>query len=396
MTSITIDAVITFPNGLPPGPQGPQGPQGDVGPQGPAGPQGPQGDAGTGGSGYSQRPIIYRQNAKEPAFKKGAGNTILLRADVQIEAGGVLYAPTGDQAVTLPTLVAGTDYRIILKSDGFLEAITYSDAVPSGAFVLGGFHHLIGSPAAGLDSGGGWTPTLLEWSIWDIGFRPKCDPRGMTRVGNAGFWVDIYFQGDSSNADGVSRNNDTILTGANPPVIPADYGGNGVSKFSTMNWWESSEHLRQWGKRLPSYEEMCLAGFGANDGDGRGAHPVKTGFATNNTPPNSDPNFTSKFGLIQATGVLWIWTSSLSDWQGAATANAHGWEAYDVTGGRGKLILQNSADLTAILYGGSYVYTTTGSPTGATYVAGSRCGETIEKLWDNSSSIAVRGACDHC
>lgn len=400
MSSVTLDASITFPGGLPTGPQGPagpQGPQGEMGPAGPQGPQGIQGPAGTGGgSAYSMRPVIYRKNTKEPAFKKGVGNTISLRAGVEIEAGGVLYAPTTDQSVTLPTLVAGTDYRIILKSDGALEAITYSDVVPAGAYVLGGFHHLIGSPATGLDSGGGWTPTLLEWSIWDIGFRPKCDPRGMTRIGNAGFWADIYFHGNSSNTDGVTRNNDTILTGTNPPVIPAEYGGNGTTKFSTMNWWESSEHLRQWGKRLPSYEEMCLAGFGANDGAGRGAHPVKTGFATGNTPPNSsDPNFTSKFGLIQATGTLWIWTSSLSDWQGTATANAHGWEAYDVTGGRGKLILQNNADLTAMLYGGSHVYTTAGSPTGVTNVAGSRCGETIEKLWDNSSSIAVRGACDH-
>lgn len=393
MTALTLDASITFPGGLP---TGPQGPQGDVGPAGPQGPQGIQGPAGTGGgSSYSQRPKIFRAIEREPAFKNGTGNTIYLRAGVQIEVGGVLYAPTADQAVTLPTLTAGTDYRIAILADGSLQAYTYADALPSGAVVLGGFHHLIGSPATGLDSGGGWTPTLLEWSIWDLSFRPKCDPRGMTRVGNSGTWVDIYFQGDSSNEDGVSRNNDPILTGANPPLIPADYGGNGTTKFSTLTWWEANEHLRQWGKRLPSYEEMCLAGFGTNEGDGRGSHPVKTGFATANTPVNSDPNFTSKWGGIQITGCVWIWTSTLSDWQGTATTNEWGWEAYDMTGGRGKLILQNSADLTAMLYGGSSVYTSTSSPTGAVAVAGSRCGETIEKLWDNSMNIAIRGACDH-
>jgi hypothetical protein len=337
---------------------------------------------------------MYKEDNNLPAFKK-VGLGVSIRAGVEIDHNGTTYVTTTDTAVTLPTLVAGTDYRIAVKSDGTLQAYTYTDMLPTGSKVVGGFHFLPGSPATGLDTGGGWTPTILEWSIWDVNYRPKCDPRGMTRIGNSGVWVDIYFQGNSSNADGVSRNNDPILTGSNPPLRAIDYGGNGVAQLSTMNWWDANEHLRQWGKRLPSYEEMALAGFGTNEGTGRGLHPVKTGFATYNTPVHSDPNFTSKWGLIQATGVMWIWTSTLSDWQGTATANAHGWEAYDVTGGRGKLILQNSADLTSLLYGGSSVYTDSGSPTGAVAVAGSRTTETIEKLWDNSENIAIRGACDH-
>lgn len=366
--SVTFNASITVPAGLP----------------------------GGGGSAYSQRPAIYAPVSSESAFKKGSGNTIYLKAGAQLELGGVLCAPTSDQAVTGATLVAGTDYRFVAKTDCSVQYISYSDSIPSGGVVVGGFHQLIGAPATGLSSGGNTTPTLLEWSIWDLSFKPSCDPRGMTRVGNAKDWLDIYFQGDSSNADGVSRNNDTILTGGNPPLIPADYGGNGTTKFGTMTWWEANEHLRNWGKHLPSYEVLSLAAFGTNEGAGRGNHPIKTGFATYNAATaSSDANFTSKWGLIQVTGVLWHWTSTFSVWQGTPTSNSWGWEAYNKAGGRGKQILQTDRGSSVLLHGGSNVYTSSGSPTGATAVAGSRSMETIEAPWDSSANIAIRGACDH-
>ena len=218
----------------------------------------------------------------------------------------------------------------------------------------------------------------------------------MTRIGNYRGWIDIYFQGDSSSADGVSRNNDPILTGSNPPLIPISYGGNGTTKYSTFNWWEANEHLAEWRKRLPTYAELVLAAFGTNEGAGRGNHPIKTGFATYNTATSSsDANFTSKWGLIQVTGVLWHWTSTFSAWQGTPTSNSWGWEAYNNTGGRGKSIMQTDRNATVLLFGASNVYTSSGSPTGATAVAGSRAMETIETPWDNSSNIAIRGVCDH-
>lgn len=348
-----------------------------------------------GSSTVSQRLQLAKDDSFSPAFTKVA-SSITVKAGTEIRFGNTVCTYASVTYVVMPTLLAGSDYRIAAKTDCGLEAYNYSTALPSGAEVVGGFHYLPGGYPTDLDQGGNWTPTILEWSIWDLNFRPACkNPRGMTRVGNAGFWVDIYFAGDTYATDGVGRNNDTIITGTNPPVRSADYGGNGVAKLTTFNWWDANEMVRQWGKRLPSYQEMVLAGFGTNEGAGRGSHPVKTGFANANTPTHSDPNFTSKWGLIQATGVIWIWLADFSDWQGTATANAHGWEAYDVTGGRGKIILQNNADLTALLYGGSHVYTNTGSPTGVAAVAGSRTTETIEKPWDYSTNIAARGACDH-
>lgn len=327
---------------------------------------------------------------------KAVGNALYLRAGVQVEFMGVLYAPTSDVVVTMPTLTAGTDYRVAIKTDGSYEGYTYTDTLPSAAQVVGGFHYLPGNPGV-FPSGGGLTPTLLEYSIWDISFRPKCDPRGMTRVGNSGKWIDIYFQGDSSNTDGVSRNNDPILTGANPPVIPADYGGNGTTKFGTLNWWESNEHFRQWGKELPSYALMCLAAFGTKEKDGRGGHPIKTGLNTYNQTSqyggSPDHNFTSKWGVIQSTGCVWVWCSDLSYTPGPLSTSSWGFETYE-TGGRGKIIMRNDG-ATALLFGAQSIYRNSIGQNGTFDVAGSRCMEPIEKLPSYSTNIAIRGCADH-
>lgn len=349
--------------------------------------------------GYSIRPKIYRPDRANPAFK-AVGNALVLRAGVQIEFNGVLYAPAVDIPVALPTLLPGRDYAVRIKPGStaadlsdLLQAYQYPDNSPAGSAIIGGFHFLPGDPATGLSTGGGWTPTLLAWSIWDTSFKPSCpDPRGMTRVANTGKWIDIYFQGTSSNDDGVSRNNDPILTGTNPPRIPVDFGGNGSTKFTTMNWWEANEHIRQWGKELPSYSLMCLAAFGTNEKDGRGVQPANTGL-TSGYNGSSDPNFTSKWGLIQATGCMWIWCADMAYLPGPLSTSAWGFETYE-TGGRGKLIQKNDG-ATALLFGAQSIYRNSIGQNGTVDVAGSRCMETIEKLSDSSANIAIRGCADH-
>jgi hypothetical protein len=314
--------------------------------------------------------------------------------DVYLDAGTLIGWSTYDcdfpsaTAVTLPTMVGGTDYEIRVKTDCSLYARDYAATPIAGSKALGGFHFLPGSYPNDHNLGGTSMPTLLEWSFWDRNFRPSCpDPRGMTKIGNAPFWVDIYFAGDSYATDGVSRNNQPILTGTNPPERADDYGGYGTSKYGTLNWWEANEVVNQWGKRLPSYGEMTLAAFGASEGKGRGNHPIYTGLNTFNTSTMWwDRYFTSKFGLIQAVGSIWIWTSDLSDWEGTAATGPFGWDAYNVTGGRGSIIMQNSDDLTALLFGGKWGYQDAN---------GTRMTETIEKLWDSSANLGLRGAADH-
>lgn len=339
-------------------------------------------------SGGNDFPSYFsKADAFSVAFYK-SGSDVYLKEGTEIGWSAYDCEFSSDTAVSLPTLVAGTDYEIRVNSDCSLYARDYDTAPVADSKAIGGFHYLPGSYATDHNMGGNTTPTILEWSFWDRNFRPSCpDPRGMTKIGNAPFWIDIYFAGDSYSHDGVSRNNQPILTGTNPPERADDYGGYGVSKYAGLNWWEANEVANQWGKRLPSYAEMTLAAFGAKEGKGRGNHPIKTGLNTANASVMWwDKFFTSKFGLIQAVGVIWIWTSDLSDWEGTAATGPYGWSPYNVTGGRGELILQNSDDLTALLFGGKWNYEE---------INGTRTTETIEKLWDNSANLGMRGAADH-
>lgn len=351
-----------------------------------------------GGSGYSHRPKVFRADRNNSVFKKGVGNTLYWRAGAELEWNGLLYTPTIDQSVVLPTLVAGEDYRIVVKADYTLQAYTYTDTLPAGCAVIGGFHHLPGGAATGLSTGGSWIPELHVPSIWDLSWCPENggDPRGMALIGHTDEWLDIYFQGDSSCADGVSRNNDFILHGTNPPIRALDFGGNGTAKYDSFNWWEANEHLRQHGKYLPSYELMCLAALGTNEGYGRGNHPVKTGLATyNNGSSSSDPNFTSKY-IIQATGCVWIWTSTMCTGIGDTPSTAWGYDGYAVTQDRGKLIMQSSRRACNMLFGASSIYLDTGNQTnGIPGAAGSRCMETVEALQDTSPNLGCRGARRH-
>lgn len=403
----------------PTGPQGPQGIQGDTGPQGPtgatgpAGPQGLQGDTGPagpqgiqgppgtgGGSTISQRLRIYRADKSNSAFKV-VGPLVYLRAGVEIEFNGVLYAPTADVPVAMPSLVGGTDYRIAIKADWTFQGYTYTDTLPAGAVVAGGIHMLPGSPATGFSTGGGLTPTLHEPSVWDVSYGADGDLRGMARIGQTDEWEDIYWQGDSSCIDGVSRNDDWILCGTNPPIIPADYGGDGTTKYANadMNWWAAVEHLAQHGKYLPSYALSCLAAFGTNETDARGAHPVKTGLNTYNTPAqyngSSDSNFTSKY-LIQATGCIWGYTSDFGYFPGAQTSHFAGYNTFG-TGGRGKILMKETSGLTVILHGTQSIWRNSIGQGGYGFVdvAGSRSAETLEPLQASSANIGFRGCRKH-
>lgn len=336
---------------------------------------------------YASGPVaIQKADPTTAAFYK-SGSSVYVTAGDTIIAGGVTCSYPSAVAVSLPTLVAGTDYQIVIDDGCDLDARTYAASLATGEYRVGGFHFLPGSYPSDHNLGGNTTPTILEYSIWDVAFRPTCSPLGMSKIGHAPEWLDIYFLGNSSNADGVSRNNDTILTGTNPPERADDFGGYGTSKYAKLNWWSANEFVAQWGKHLPSYSLMTRAAFGAQEGKGRGNHPVTTGFATTNGAIMwSDQRFTGKFGQIQVIASIWLWTSDFSDWEGTPATGPYGWDAYDVTEGRGQLILQNSDDLTALLFGGK---------SGYEEINGTRTTETIEKLWDNSVNIGIRGACDH-
>jgi len=321
------------------------------------------------GSSAATTGSFYKVDPSAVAFIKTGTGTAAIKAGTIAAVGGTPVAFGIDTAVIMPTLVAGTDYAIYACTDGSIRADA-SFSAPSGYTTansrrIGGFHFAPGGNAAAR-AGGNTTPQINEYSFWDLKFKPTCpDPRGMTLVAN-GFWTDIYLTGVDHYTNGTSKYNVTIADGGSPPKVPALFGGNGSTAYSTFNWWEAGEVARSHGKRLPTYAEFCALAYGTTEAASGGTDPVSTILRA---------AYTSKWGVMLATGNSWQWGADFGG--GAAAA---GWTAN--TDSRGSTYqMENSAR-----FGGEWFETTH---------SGSRCSawtSTVPYSHPNSSS---RFSCDH-
>lgn len=290
------------------------------------------------------------------------------------ETAQVIYVGVGDDiveiasgtSISMPTLSAGTDYAIWCAPDGSLEADTsFTSAPTSGARLIGGFHYAPGGNASG-QSGGDSTAQINEYSFWDLRYRPACeDPRGMTLVAG-GFWADIYLTGVDHHVNGTSAYNVTIADGSSAPKVPSEFGGNGSTTYGSYTWYEAAELLASHGKKLPTQQEFMALAYGTTEETSRGSDPGSTGL---------DSDYTSKWGVMQSTGVMRVW------------GNHHGGEVdntdwADNTDGRGESYYQPSA----VLFGGFW---TNGSRAGSRF---SRWGNAPS---DSGNNVGSRGVCDH-
>jgi hypothetical protein len=266
------------------------------------------------------------------------------------------------------TFVAGTD-SLAGGSSGNVASITnyYPAKVATGcALSCGTTNQNIASTAFTYWLGGDTTPAINPYSFWDLKFRPSCaDPRGMTLVANS-FWADIYILNTDSDANGTSKFGATIADGSSPPKKPLAFGGNGAAAYTTFNWWEANEVLAAFGKRSASYQEYSALAFGTTEASSIGADQITA---------KLNAAYTSKWGVIQATGVMYIWGR---DFGGGAAGAA--WVAN--TGGRGSTYqLPNAA-----FFGG---YWADGASAGSRY-----------SYWglspsSSGSGISGRGVSDH-
>lgn len=316
------------------------------------------------------------------AWSKTGAFTVSTATTLYVEVNGAVKTIASSTAVTMPgSATTGTDYAIWAKTDGTLEATNNHTSPPAtGARKVGGFHYAPGSNAAAQD-GGDTTPQINEYSFWDLKFRPACpDPRGMTLVAG-GFWADIYLCGVNHYTNGTSKYNVTIADGSAPPKIPAQFGGNGSTAYSNGNWWNFAEVMRSWGKRLPTYSEFAALAYGVKEAHSIQDDPINTGLVngSGSAGAGEDLNankYTSKWGVIQATGNLYTWGDEFGG--GAAAAS---WTAN--TGGRGSTYQMENA----VILGGSW---------GNAADSGSRC-----SAWNNSPTVSAngglggRGVCDH-
>ena len=333
--------------------------------------------------------VFIKADISMVSFARTGAGTAQVRAGTKVGVQSVLVTFTTATNITMPALTAGTDYYIYVSTAGVIQAVaatgTWPTPVaspPANSRLIGGFHYAPGGNATGTN-GGDTTPAINEFSFWDLKWKPVCpDPRGMTLVANR-FWSDIYLLNRDPQTNGTSKHNVAIADGATggttTAIIPTAFGGNGSTRYSVQDWWSTAECLSAFGKRLPRYSEFGSLAYGVKENVSLNADPVNTGLVNGSGSGTGidtlGQRYTSKWGVIQATGTMWVWGDEFGGGNAAAS-----WA--NVNGGRGQVYQQENA----VLLGGDWPNTVN---------SGSR-----SSLWSASpsysnSTLGGRGVCDH-
>jgi len=301
------------------------------------------------------------------AWTKTGNFTATTSQILYIEVNGVVKTIASGATITMPgSATTGADYAIWAKTDGTLEATTNHTSPPTAnARKVGGFHYAPGGNATA-QSGGNTTAQINEYSFWDLKFRPVAnDPRGMTLVAG-GFWADIYLTNTDPDTNGTSKYNVTQGDGSSPPKISTLFGGNGTTTYGSLTWFESCEIASAYQKRLMTQREFMAMAYGTTEASSVGTDQVSTIL---------NSAYTSKWGVIQAAGVLWSWGDDRGGPAAAASWNAN-------TEGRGSEF--NAPN--AVILGGAW---SVGS------FSGSRCSDWSVSASVSGTSFGLRCACDH-
>jgi hypothetical protein len=321
--------------------------------------------------------IFAKDNTTVAFTKTGAGTATTSQA-LMVAIGSTVYSYASSATVVMPTLTAGTDYAIYACTDGTVRADA-SFTAPSGYTIsnsrqIGGFHYAPGGNAAA-QAGGDTTAAINAYSLWDLKFRPACsDPRGMALIADD-FWADIYLLGVDYLTNGSSKYNVSIADGSAPPKRSTLYGGNGTLTYADGNWWNLNEALKHVGKRSPTYSEFAALAYGTTEATSSGGTDVPTTGVSGTGATSAWNLFTSKFGVIQATGCMWIWGDEFGGPYGTTAYTAN-------TQSRGSTYNLSNA----VLLGGLW---------SEAAASGSRA-----SFWNASppvsnTSVGARGVCDH-
>ena len=247
--------------------------------------------------------LLVKADPNSPAL-------IVLGPDsIAIKAGTIFAGMKFEQDTPLPQpeggLVAGADYGVVVTVTGSPGIVQLK--LPPSDIHFAGFHYAPGGNAAGR-SGGDGKPAINPFSLWDLNFRPTCpDPRGMALVKRsrghvAGglvaaeifdlFWCDIYLLANNHLDLGTSAFGATIADGEDTPQKP------GHGKFVKLDYDTALTVMKHHGKGLLSVEEFFAAAYGVTEKSSADEDPEVT---------KLDAPRTSKFGLMQATGSMWVW-----------------------------------------------------------------------------------------
>lgn len=341
--------------------------------------------------------FFAKPNPYTPAFKKMPGGS--LQANFAAAVHGSIQQFNDEPVVISAPLIEGMDYFIYACTDGFLvastSAIAPNDYAADECRQVGGFHYSAIPASTTLASGqfatNGqdvvWDQQMLDdikgvnkYSIWDLHFRPSAnDPRGMAYIPELRIWVDIYFT-NTTHELGTSRHGSNVASGIVLPLKPLSRGGNGVTTYPRLGWWESSEIAAVAGKRLLTEREFNNVAIGVTEN-------VSLGGASETILLSQfEPRFTSVQGLHQITGCHWTWGEDHGQRDLGAAASAWAHRAVTGTPLRGQIYTETSTSDARIILGGSR--TTGGS-------SGSRAAYWNVNPWNSAWSLGLRAASDH-
>lgn len=334
---------------------------------------------------------FYKANPNLPAFVKTGGSTLSIRAQTRVEVAGAWLEFPHDTAVPLPALVAGTDYAIWCSPAGALQANADPFNAPAtppvaGARRIGGFHFGLVAPGTtpaggsfattGFTNTGGsmiWTQAAVdriaginEFSIWDLAWRCKGQQRGMVLDPQTEVWHAIYFCSVNHIVNGISRFNTDVASGTVLPRIPLAYGGDGTLNYGRLSQYECEEIAASFGLRLPNVDEFRSAMFGVTEAQSLG------GAAATIPLTARQPGYTSRLGIEQATGHLWVFA------RGNSAAGGSAWIAGP-----------NRGDA----FGNPWVVLL-GGDRGDAARSGSRASNSADVAWFSSWDFALRAAGD--
>lgn len=197
------------------------------------------------------------------------------------------------------TKESGTDYLICRDGSAFKLFENKEDSVLSSE-IIGGFHYgSCGEEFEPINNIGKKHAKKLAginaYSIWDQYHRPTCDPKGMVYIPKLDIWEDIYILSDQYEEVGTSAAGFNILAGY-------EHHGRKLPKDKTECKWQDFKEIgEKFGKRMLTEREFQVSMYGVKENCSAGV--------IDNGITKHIPDFMSRYGIEQATGCQWIWSS---------------------------------------------------------------------------------------
>lgn len=290
------------------------------------------------------------------------GSNIKTQQRFAVDISGVVIRFDPEASVVSSALTWATDYKIYALDNGTLVTQTWDSSQPANSKLVGGFHTDYSNRA------------IVERSIWDFGWRPKCSPRAMVLSLSNRVWADIYLMDTAYGLNGYSRPNAQIADGGSLPIRPLVYGGNGVSTYTSFTRYVANELAASAGKRLPSMADFEDIAYGTVTGQAAGTDPATTKYQA---------GLRSAIGCEQVTGAMWQW--GIETWDRGNGTTGYAWYAAD-TDNKGQVYSAGSQAVGAVLFGADWA---------DSGFAGARASDWFGKLGGVSDTVGARGLCDH-